>query len=257
MLTFDVARWSNTIYFSLPTELADLSASLYDKAVVLPPNNTTYPLSYTPAVYLRGRLLLHPFLFRKNSPLYSQIESTLKLEDRFTPDAEESLNVLKNLFRWVFDAQEIYDEGLLGYMWEHLTDPALGSPLVLTQAVERLEYLYYLGTRPVSRLTDSGGKLLTKGVRAKHFNDFDRFIIWYATTHDVPRLPYTLTCKDYTRLLAERWLWWHTPRTIGKNLKYESYKYDRPADHREFWRGTVPEAIEKLEEINPDAVWLV
>jgi hypothetical protein len=115
------------------------------------------------------------------------------------------------------------DRGSLGHELMFLVndDPC---PVKTPTLQERLAFLHAKAEcldAPDQRDTEkSSGRT---GARAPRFSVYDEWVMWYAATHDIPRLKVTFTQGQYEEYMCKRWLTWRRPLGVrGKLPKLKS-----------------------------------
>lgn len=228
----EITTCKDSFYLAFPAELREHISFLNDRLIYRPgPKNTlAYKLrkSEVAAVETRcyvvnGTVFVHPALWLPTIALARRYLNTLSRGEDTYIVCTEILNNIELFCELVLDPPSTLKKASLTGELAYLFDQ---SPVPTDTFEQRMHLLLdrarHLSQEAVAFKEAKG----PQDTRSKRINTYDTFLLWYAATHELPRIGYFLSEDQQAEYISKRLTWWRRPTPTRRYLQPVAYQGD-------------------------------
>lgn len=201
-------------------------------------------------VRYRDILYFHPALMVPDGEAMGFLREVYRLQGLTEPRIIQMTLAFSNFLHWVHSPAELLEgHGMFGAELESLIDPTLLCPIKLNSPQERLDFFFQKGMHAKRRGLAYSGNPGTHGQRSTRMQIYDKWVVWYASTTELPYLGYQLNNQDQAEYLTKRWLTWRRPSSLKTHLWKGTYGGERKRQPMRPKDITVDQLVEQAAEI--------
>lgn len=171
------------------------------------------------SIFYEGVTYLHPALMHPDGEAMSFLRELAAVHQTTDYIARAFIECFDNFLKWVHQPERLLEgDGMFGAELESLIDPEVNCPIKLENYADRLDFFFQKGLKMQHRGFAYQGKPGTHGKRSLRLTEYDKWVLWYAATYELPFLGCQLNKKQQREFMAKRWAQWRRPDSLKGKL---------------------------------------